>query len=211
VRLAPRNGAATRVALAFLLGSALLSYAVLALGLVEGLQPIPMLGLLAALAIPVLRDRRRIGEHLATMAADLGAAYRRSPGPERALIMLAATLTGLGLLNPLLPVTSADALAYATAVPARFAQDGRIQFYPDSYESAFVLLNETLHAIGYTLGARPTGAWFEVPRRFSSSSPPPTATGRSGRTMGATRRMSSERRCCSCLSCSSCPSWSRRT
>ena len=162
IRLAPRNGPATRMALAFLLGSALLAYAVLCLGLLGGLRPIPMLGLLAALSGPGLRHRRRIGEHLAAMVADLGTAYRRSAGPERALTWLAALLTGLSILTPFLPVTGADALAYATAIPARFVQDGRMHFYPDSYESAFILLNETLHTIGYTLGVRPTGVWFEV-------------------------------------------------
>jgi hypothetical protein len=161
-RLAPRNGAATRVALAFLLGSALLAYAVLGVGLAGGLRPLPLLGLLAALSAPGLCYRRRIAAHLAAMAADLRAAYGRSAPPERGLMWLAASLTCLSLLVPFLPVTSADALAYSTAIPARFAQDAGMRFYPDSYESTLALLNETLHAIGYTLGLRPTGVWFEV-------------------------------------------------
>lgn len=162
ISLAPRNGPATRVALAFLLGSALLAYAVLCLGLVGGLRPIPMLGLLAALSAPGLHHRRRIAEHLVATVTDLQAAYRRSATPERGLIWLAASLTSLSLVVPFLPVTSADALAYATAVPARFVQDGRMHFYSDSYESTLVLLNETLHTIGYTFHLRPTGIWFEV-------------------------------------------------
>lgn len=161
-RLAPGHGPATRLALAFLVGTALLSYAVLALGLAGGLRPLPVLGLLAALSVPLVRERRRIRAHVAATAADLRAAYAAAPAPERALLVLAGLSTGLGAVVPLLPVTNADALAYATSVPWRFAQDGRMQFYPDSYETAFVLLVETLHTVGYTLGLRPLGPWFEV-------------------------------------------------
>jgi hypothetical protein len=162
VRLAPRHGAATRTALAFLLGSALLSHAVLALGLLGWLRPLPMLGLLVALSVPVVRHRGLIGELLRAMTGDAAESYRDSGAPERALVLVAAGLTALGLVIPLFPTTNADALAYATALPARFAHDGRIQFYPDSFESAFILLNETLHVIGDTLHVRPTGVWFEV-------------------------------------------------
>jgi hypothetical protein len=116
LRLAPRGGVATQMALGFLLGTALLAYAVLGLGLLDGLRPLPVLGLLVGLSIPAVWAARRIGARLAAMGGDLAAAYRAGGRLDRILIALAGLLTSLSLVVPLLPVTSADALAYATAV-----------------------------------------------------------------------------------------------
>ena len=165
-RLAPRSGAATRVALAFLLGAAGLSYSVLALGLAGRLRPLDLLCLLLVLTTAVVWHRKEICTHLRAMTGDLAQAWHDSEPIARALMIVAGVLTVSSLVIPLLPVTNADALAYATAVPQRYAQDGWIRFYPDSYDSAFVMLNETLHAIGYSFHVRPTGVWFEVAAQF---------------------------------------------
>lgn len=161
-RALPRSGAATRLSAAFLIGTALLSYAVLALGLWGSLRPIVMLALLSVLTIPSAWQFVALRRVFADVACDVWQAYRQSSLPVRILSCVVALLVALSAVAPLLPVTNADALAYATATPARFALDGAMRFHPDSYESAFVLLVEQLHTIGYVFGLRPVGVWFEV-------------------------------------------------
>jgi len=161
-RLMPRHRSATRLSAAFLIGTAILSYLILGLGGVGLLRPVPLLALLTMATIPCVRARGPIAALLGVVAADARIDYFESPLPVRALTTLTLALVAMSLVVPLLPVTNADALAYATAAPERFARAGAIQFYSDSFESAFVLLVEQLHAIGYVFALRPVGVWFEV-------------------------------------------------
>ena len=160
--LVPRAPAATRLALAFLVGAAALSYCTLALGLVGRLRASDLIIVLAVLSVPAVLRRRPLASDCRATARDIGDEWRRADRLVRVLMALAGLVVASSVVMPFLPVTNADALAYATAVPARYAETGRIAFYADSYESAFALLNETLHAIGYALHVRPVGVWFEV-------------------------------------------------
>jgi hypothetical protein len=161
-RLMPRHRAATRLSAAFLLGAALLSYSVLGLGLIGRLRPAPLFGLLALATLPCALTWRSIAALFRVVMTDAWTDFRAGAGPVRVLTALTLALVAMSPVVPLLPVTNADALAYATAAPARFARDGAVLFYSDSYESAFVLLVEQLHAIGYVFALRPVGVWFEV-------------------------------------------------
>ncbi len=161
-RIAPRTTPALQLSLALLVGATLTAHAVLGAGLLGWLRPLPLLAILAILAIPLAVGRRRVWERLGELAADLRSTWRDASRYDRALLLLTLILTAASLPIPLLPVTNADALAYGTAVPARFVLDGRMQFYPDSYESAMVLVVENLHVLGYGLHLRPLGVWLEI-------------------------------------------------
>ena len=161
-RLAPNTTQAIQLGLALLVGTTLIALVVQLAGLIGWLRPAPLLAAMAILAIPLFVGRSRIAGQLRALVTDARSAYVEGTRTDRALLAIALVLTAMSLVIPLLPVTNADALGYSTAIPARFALDGRIQFYPDSFESAMVLAIEMIHTLGYVLGLRPLGVWIEV-------------------------------------------------
>lgn len=166
-RFVPRATEAIQLALGFLVGATLLSHAVMAAALLGWLTPPPLLTILAVLSIPLVVGRKRIWRHLHALVNSLRSAFLQASRVDRGILIAVLVTTALSLVIPLLPVTNADALGYSTAAPARFVADGRMQFYPESVDgSAWVLVIETVHMLGYGLGLRPLGVWLEVAAQF---------------------------------------------
>lgn len=167
VRFAPRGRDAIQLSLAFLLGTTLLADVLMAAGLGGWLTPLPLLAILAILSIPLVVCGRRIWHRLRGLLNSLRSAFLQATLVDRVILIAVIAATALSVVIPLFPVTNADALAYATAMPARFVSDGRMQFYPESFDSStWVLVVETVHMLGYGLGLRPLGVWLEVAAQF---------------------------------------------
>lgn len=167
VRFAPRARDAIQLSLAFLLGATLLAYVLMAAGLLGWLTPLPLLTILALLSTPLVVYGRRIWQRLRDLLSSLRSAFLQASLVDRAILIAVLVATAMSVVIPLFPVTNADALAYTTAMPARFVADGRMQFYPESFDGpTWVLVVETVHMLGYGLGLRPLGVWLEVAAQF---------------------------------------------
>ena len=164
---APRGTVAIQLSLSFLVGTTLLAEILMAAGLLGWLKPFQLLAILAILSIPLVVCGRRIWHGLRELLNSLRSAFQQARPLDRAILAAVVVATALSVVIPLFPVTNADALAYATAMPARFVSDGRMQFYPESFDNpTWVLVVETVHMLGYGLGLRPLGVWLEVAAQF---------------------------------------------
>lgn len=121
------------------LGFGLLGYAVLFLGLSGFLHPRVLLLVLGSLTVLMARIEgewlRRSGRAFRGLAV-LAAKDRKTFW----LILFAAGVLALALLQSLLPPTAHDALCYHLYIPKRFVEEGRIAYFPYLVNSLFPFL-----------------------------------------------------------------------
>ncbi len=73
-------------------------------------------------------------------------------GPVLFIALLCLMLGMVALVRAFVPVVTQDDLMYHLALPRRYIEDHRVQFYPDSNYSLFPQLMEMLYTLGMMLG-----------------------------------------------------------
>ncbi|MCC6729683.1 MAG: hypothetical protein IT208_10135 [Chthonomonadales bacterium] len=144
-----------RLVVSAALGLGMLSYLVLAIGLLGMLRPAPVLVALGALAVASASG-------FGASWRDLRAAFRREDAPaadrrERALRMAAITalagLSAAALIACWLPPGAHewDSLSYHLAAPKLYIAAGRIHFLPTMHQSNFPFATQMLYTLALLL------------------------------------------------------------
>ncbi len=131
------------------LGLGILSYSMLALGLLGYLKPWAALVLLALFAVIGRRHLLRLLRELPRELSSL-APWRASVLPMSLFLLIVFTLTLLGALAPA-PDSDYDSLVYHLAIPKVYLRDGSIHFLPWLSHSNFPFTLEMLYTLGLLL------------------------------------------------------------
>ena len=124
----------TRVLLSATVGLGLLSYSILAIGLLGWLYPGVIWGWLLVLAIGgIVPDRREVWRDLSEAASGVYRSVRRFGWPLTAGLLALLALAVLYLIGALAPPLGPDDLSYHFPGPQRYLESHRIVFVPDKY------------------------------------------------------------------------------
>lgn len=151
----PRSDS-VKVSLSLGLGAGLAGTALLALGGIGALRPVPLLVVLGTAAVAFRRQIRGLGRSVLSIASDLREEVRARPESWIAVVGL-AIVSVCALALAVAPVTDWDSLMYHVEVPALFLDEGRIHLPLDNLHVTRIGLVQLLYVVPLALGS-PAGA-----------------------------------------------------